>query len=110
MRNRAARILALFATAYLVVVLFAAGWADYIDVTLLHSQREHVAPDILLLILTLPLSSLLNYLYDAGPDVFSNSIVQVGGLTVCGLDFFTPSACCAETPGRLRLVAAIQSV
>jgi hypothetical protein len=85
MKNRAAQILKLFATAYLVIVLFAAGWAVYIDVTLLHSQREHLAPDILLLILTLPLSSLLTYLYDAGPDFFSDPIMQVGGLTLCGL-------------------------
>lgn len=85
MKNRAAQILTLFAMAYLVIVLFAAGWAAYIDVTLLHSQREHLAPDILLLILTLPLSSLLTDLYDAGPDFFSNSVLQVGGLTLCGL-------------------------
>lgn len=85
MKNRAAQILTLFATAYLVIVLFAAGWAVYVDVTLLHSQREHLAPDILLFILTLPLSSLLTYLYDAGPEFFSDPIVQVGGLTLCGV-------------------------
>jgi hypothetical protein len=85
MKKRAAQILALFATTYLVIVLFAAGWAVYIDVTMLHSQREHLAPDILLLILTLPLSSSLAYLYDARSAFFPGPLVQVGWLTLCGL-------------------------
>lgn len=88
MNRRAARILKLIATTYLIVVLLAGGWALYIDLTLLHSQREHLAPDILLLIVTLPLSSLLTYLYDALPDLpefFSNPVAQVSLLTCCGV-------------------------
>jgi hypothetical protein len=83
--KRAAQILRLFATTYLVVILLAAGWAFYTDLTLLHSQREHLAPDILLLIVTLPLSSSLTFLYDALPEFFSGLIVQLGWLTLCGL-------------------------
>jgi hypothetical protein len=85
MKKRAAQILALFATTYLVIVILAAGWAFYTDVTLLHSQREHLAPDILLLIVTLPSSSSLTYLYDTRSEFFSGPIVQVGWLTLCGL-------------------------
>jgi hypothetical protein len=69
MMKRAAQILRLFATTYLVVILLAAGWAFYTDLTLLHSQREHLAPDILLLIVTLPLSSSLTFLYIFTPSV-----------------------------------------
>lgn len=85
MKKRAAQILALFATTYLVVVLLAAAWAFYIDATLLHSQREHLRPDILLLIVTAPSSSALIYLYEAWPEFFSGHIIQVGWLTLCGL-------------------------
>ncbi|WP_370660002.1 SCO4225 family membrane protein [Massilia horti] len=73
------------ATTYLIVVLLAGGWALYTDLTLLHSQREHLAPDILLLIVTLPLSSSLTYLYDALPAFFSGPVAQVSWLTCCGL-------------------------
>lgn len=85
MKKHAAQMLTLFAKTYLVIVVLAAGWALYTDVTLLNSQREHLAPDILLLIVTLPSSSSLTYLYDALPHFFSGPIVQVGWLTLCGI-------------------------
>jgi hypothetical protein len=85
MKKHAAQMLTLFAKTYLVIVLLAAGWALYTDVALLNSQREHLAPDILLLIVTFPSSSSLAYLYDALPEFFSGPIVQVGWLTLCGI-------------------------
>jgi hypothetical protein len=85
MKKRAAQALTFFPTTYLVVVLLAAGWAFYTDLTLLHSRREHLAPDILLLIVTLPSSSSLTYMYDARPEFFSGPLVQFGWLTLCGL-------------------------
>lgn len=85
MKKRASHIRAPLTMIYLVIVLIAAGWASYTDVTLMHSQREHLAPDILLLIVTLPSSLSLSYLYDARPEFFSGPIAQVGWLTLCGL-------------------------
>jgi hypothetical protein len=85
MKKHAAQLLTLFAKTYLVIVLLAAGWALYTDLTLLSSQREHLAPDILLLIVTLPSSSSLTYLCDALPGFFSGPIVQVGWVTLCGI-------------------------
>jgi hypothetical protein len=73
------------ATAYLIIVLMAAGWAMYIDVTLRDSTQEHLAPDILLLIVTLPSSSAVAYLYDTGWTLFSGPIVQIVWITLCGL-------------------------
>lgn len=85
MKKHAAQMLTLFAKTYLVIVLLAAGWALYTDVTLLNSQQEHLAPDILLLIVTLPSSSSLTYLCDVLPDFCSGPIAQVGWLTLCGI-------------------------
>jgi hypothetical protein len=53
-----------FATAYLIVVLLAAGWALYMDATRSHSQREHLLPDIVLAVVTLPSSYSLGLLFD----------------------------------------------
>ena len=71
--------------AYLAVVLLAASWAIYTDARYLHSVREHLAPDILLLIVTLPSSLSLSYLYDAWPEFFSKPFTQVVWVTCCGL-------------------------
>jgi hypothetical protein len=75
----------MFAMIYLIIVLLAAGWAFYTDVALLHSQREHLAPDLLLAVVTLPSSLSVGYLYEAWPEFFSGPLVQVAWLTLCGL-------------------------
>ena len=80
MRN-VARIVALL---YAVVVGLAALWAWYTDVILLHAGREHMLPDILLSILSLPTSNTLNFLYDHSPTLFSAPLAQLTWLTVCG--------------------------
>ena len=80
MRNFA-RILALL---YAVVVGLAALWAWYADVTLLHAGREHLLPDILLLIVSLPTSNSLDPVYDHWPAFFSAPLVQLTWLTACG--------------------------
>ena len=74
-----------FAIAYLAVVLLAASWAVYIYALLLHSEREHLAPDILLFIVTLPLSASTSYLYDTWPEFFSRPFAQIAWVTFCGL-------------------------
>jgi len=75
----------IFATAYLIAVLLAASWALYVDATLLHSQREHLLPDILLAMVTLPSSYFLGFLFENWPEFFSLPFAQVGYMTLCGL-------------------------
>jgi len=75
----------LFARAYLLVVLLAASWALYVDATLLHSQREHLAPDIVLAVVTLPSSYFLSLLFGNWPELFSLPFAQVGAMILCGL-------------------------
>jgi hypothetical protein len=74
-----------FATAYLIVVLLAASWALYVDATLLDSQREHLLPDIVLAVVTLPSSYCLGFVFDIWPAFFSLPFTQVGYLILCGL-------------------------
>jgi hypothetical protein len=74
----------MLALLYAVVVGLAVVWAWYADVTLLHSGREHMLPDILLSILSLPTSNTLNFLYDHSPTFFSAPLAQLTWLTVCG--------------------------
>jgi p-aminobenzoyl-glutamate transporter AbgT len=72
------------ATAYAVVVGLLSIWAWYIDITMLHSNHEHLAPDIFLAMATLPSSQGLDWLYDKWPDTFSG-FAQLGYLTVCAM-------------------------
>jgi len=76
-----ARILALL---YAVVVGLAILWAWYTDVTLLHAAREHMLPDILLSIVSLPASNTLSYFYERSPAFFAAPFAQLTWLTACG--------------------------
>lgn len=73
------------AITYVVVVLLAAAWALYVDATLLHSHREHLLPDTVLAVVTLPLSCSLDLLFKNWPDIFSLPFAQIGYLILCGL-------------------------
>jgi hypothetical protein len=73
------------ATAYLIVVLLTASWALYVDTTLLNSQREHLLPDVVLAVVTLPSSYFLGVLFSMWPDLFSLPFSQVGAMILCGL-------------------------
>lgn len=75
------RLVALFYTAAIVLV---AIWALYVDVTMLHSGREHLLPDVTLVVLASPSSRSLGPLYDAWPQWFSAPFVQLGWTAVCG--------------------------
>lgn len=70
------------ASAYLGAAIVIAAWAWYVDWTLLHSQREHLLPDMVLMILGLPSSLLLSPIYDQWPRSFTG-LAQTGFLTVC---------------------------
>lgn len=69
---------------YAVVVGVAALWAWYTDVKLIHSAREHLAPDILLALVTLPASTSLGSMYDRWPAFFQMPLMQLTWLTACG--------------------------
>ena len=73
------------AIGYLAIVLLAAAWAVAIDATLLHSQREHLLPDILLAFVTLPSSLSISSVYSAWPAFFSLPFTQVAWATLCGV-------------------------
>ena len=75
------RLVALF---YNVAIVLAAIWALYVDVTMLHSGREHLLPDVALVVLAWPSSRSLGPLYDAWPQWFSAPFVQLGWTAVCG--------------------------
>lgn len=79
--RKVARLLALL---YAVVVCAAAIWAWYVDVSLLHVTGEHLLPDIVLLIVSLPTSNSLDFAYDHWPAFFSAPLMQLSWLTACG--------------------------
>lgn len=72
------------AVAYLAVASVAAGWAWCIDVALSGSQREHLLPDLLLMVCGLPTSLLLDLIYSAWPEQFKG-LAQTAFLTACAL-------------------------
>jgi hypothetical protein len=60
-----------------------AVFAWYTDVTLLHSPREHLLPDVLLSIASLPASLSLSPLCEHWPNFCSLPLAQLGWLTFC---------------------------
>jgi hypothetical protein len=79
--ERPIRTLAIF---YASLIALAAIWAWYVDITMLHSQREHLLPDIVLAFLSLPSSISLGSMYKAWPVFFSKPLTQVAWITLCG--------------------------
>jgi len=82
-----------FAKVYAILVTTLALWAWYTDVSLLHSQREHLLPDILLAIASMPASLTLEPMSQQWPDLFTSPFVQLTWVTICatvqtGIIFF----------------------
>jgi hypothetical protein len=73
---RAARLLVL---VYGLVFLVASIWAWWVDVTMLHSEQEHLLPNLLLFFVGAPLSLLLDKVMPSVP-----SLVGLVLLTICG--------------------------
>ena len=73
------------AVAYGALVAFAAIWAIYVDLTMYGSAREHLLPDVLLMVMALPLSLSGGLMYQNWPVTFGNEFVQVGWMSTCGL-------------------------
>ena len=74
------------AVVYSIVVGLAAGWAFYVDARLLHSAREHLLPDIVLMLVTLPASLSVSTMYEAWPAFFSKPFTQIAWVTLCGIE------------------------
>jgi len=55
--------LKLCAWAYTLIVALAIVWAWYVDLSMRNSNQEHMLPDVILLILTLPLSKVGDSLF-----------------------------------------------
>lgn len=72
------------ALVYAAIVGAATLWAWCMDVKLLHSVREHLAPDILLGIVSFPSSLSIEPLYDRWPAFFRAPFMELAWLTVCG--------------------------
>lgn len=72
------------AVAYLGVAGVVVAWAWYIDLSLLGSPREHLLPDLVLMICGLPSSLLLGPIYGQWPGSF-NGLAQTAFLTFCAL-------------------------
>ena len=87
------------AIAYSIIIALAAIWAFYVDVRLVHSVREHLLPDLVLALITLPASLSLGPLYETWPTFFSRPLVQPAWTAFCG----------AAQAGVLFLVAALIS-
>lgn len=75
------RLAQMYAAILVVLVL----WAWCVDITLLHSGREHLLPDLLLASATLPSSLLLSPLYDQWPGFFDLPFTQLSWLTACAV-------------------------
>ena len=67
------------------MVFLAAVWALLVDIRLLNSEREHLLPNVLLALISMPLSQTTGPLYERWPSFFGNEFAQVVWVTVCGL-------------------------
>lgn len=67
---------------YAALVGLVACWAWWVDIKLLHSVREHLLPDILLALLTLPSSLTADWVYQRWPASFTG-LWQTAYLTGC---------------------------
>lgn len=74
----------IFGVAYAAIVGLAVLWAWYTDIRLLHSLKEHLLPDLLLELVSLPLSKSLEPLYDKWPALFQTPFMQLAWITACG--------------------------
>lgn len=77
-------VLRKLAIVYSIVVGLAATWAIYVDARLLHSGREHLLPDIVLALVTLPSSLSIGPMYETWPTFFSKPFAQIGWTILCG--------------------------
>jgi hypothetical protein len=76
------RSLAIF---YAALVVLVAIWATSVNIGFLHSSREHLLPDMLLLFLSAPASLSLAVLAATFPKAFQSPFAQLAWMVFCGL-------------------------
>jgi hypothetical protein len=72
------------AAAYTAVVSLAIVYIWAMDIAYLNSDREHLLPSMILLVLGLPTSLTMDWLYSSWPDSFTG-LLQTAYLTACGI-------------------------
>ena len=81
---RSRSVLRTFSLGYAVLAGLLALWAWWVDIRLLDSEREHLLPDILLALVTMPSSLTLGWLYQHWPDLFTG-LWQTAYVTACAI-------------------------
>lgn len=79
------RPLRLLSLLYAALVVTVGLWALYVDITMLHSPREHLLPDMLLVGISAPSSLSLGLVVAALPGHFASPFVQLAWTGFCGL-------------------------
>lgn len=79
---RSPSVVRIFALGYAILVGLVALWAWWVDVRLLHSEREHLLPDILFVLVSMPSSLTMDWVYQRWPDSFTG-LWQIAHLTAC---------------------------
>jgi hypothetical protein len=82
--RRQLRVFRILAVGYGSIVGAASAWAWYVDAKLLHNPREHLLPDMVLSLVSLPMSLSLGPLYDRWSEFFAKPFTQLAWLTLCG--------------------------
>jgi hypothetical protein len=78
-------MLRLFLRLYAVAVVLIAGWAWMVEISMRHSQVEHLLPSVLLMTVTLPISLGVGPLLTCFPSAFDGPFIPMVVLTVAGL-------------------------
>lgn len=73
------------AVGYAILVLAVIGWAWWTDVAMLGSRSEHLAPDMWLILVSMPFSLSAGLVFETWPDVFARPLMPLAWLSVCGL-------------------------
>ena len=68
---------------YSALAGLAAAYAWQVDISMLHSSREHLLPDVVLYVIALPSSLSLDLFYEMAPDFFSRPFTELTLLTLC---------------------------
>ena len=80
--SRSRSVLRMLTLGYAVLVGLLALWAWWVDIKLLHSEREHLLPNILLALVSMPSSLTMDWVYQRWPASFVG-LFQTAHLTAC---------------------------
>jgi hypothetical protein len=77
-------VLKFVAWCYASAVVLLGSWAWVVDVALRNSAREHLLPDTLLAMVTMPLSLTLEFFASLAPRAFASHFVGLALLSLLG--------------------------